>query len=98
MNALTQLRVVAFLEGLSFVLLLFVAMPLKYWAGMPAAVRVVGSLHGILFLAFVVALFRAASEHDWPLKRSALGFIASLLPFGTFVFDRTLKEELERTA
>ena len=98
MNALSQLRIVAFLEGLSFIVLLFVAMPLKYWAGMPAAVRVVGSLHGILFLAFVVALFRVASEHDWPLKRSVLGFISSLLPFGTFVFDRTLKEELERTA
>lgn len=98
MNALTQLRIVAFLEGLSFVVLLFIAMPLKYWAGMPNAVRVVGSLHGILFVGFVIALFRAASEHDWPLKRSVLGFASSLLPFGTFVFDRTLKEELDRGA
>lgn len=95
MNALRQLRIVGLLEGLSFVVLLFVAMPLKYWASMPLAVRVVGSVHGLLFILFCGALFRAAFDRDWPLKRSAIAFVASLLPFGTFVFDRSLKREME---
>jgi integral membrane protein len=98
MRALRQLRVVAFLEGLSFILLLFVAMPLKYMAGLPLAVRVTGSVHGVLFVAFVYVLLRAATEHDWPIKRSAGAFVASLVPFGTFVLDRALKREIERGA
>ncbi len=94
MNELRQLRWVAFSEGLSFVVLLFVAMPLKYWAGLPLAVRVVGGVHGFLFVLFIIALFRAALERDWPLRRSALAFLSSLVPFGTFVFDRSLKREI----
>jgi integral membrane protein len=92
---LRQLRVVAFLEGLSFVLLLFVAMPLKYYAGLPLAVRIVGSVHGLLFVAFCWALLRAAIACEWSLRRSSLAFISSLVPFGTFVFDRSLKREIE---
>ncbi len=94
MSELRQLRVVAFLEGLSFVVLLFIAMPLKYWAGLPLAVRIVGGLHGLLFLAFLWTLFRAALERDWPAPRWGLALLASLLPFGTFVFDRSLKREM----
>ena len=91
---LRQLRVVAVLEGLSFVILLFIAMPLKHFAGMPLAVRVAGMVHGILFILFVAALFRAATARDWPLRRWAVAFVSSLLPFGTFVFDRSLKKEI----
>lgn len=94
MNELRQFRWVAFLEGLSFVLLLFVAMPLKYWANLPLAVRVVGSVHGLLFVVFVAALFRAAVERSWPPRRWVLAFFSSLVPFGTFVFDRSLRREL----
>ena len=94
MNELRQLRVVALLEGASFILLLFVAMPLKYLLGLPLAVRVVGSLHGALFLIFLVALFRAAAEREWPLARSFLAFVSSVVPFGTFVFDRSLRSEI----
>jgi integral membrane protein len=94
MNELRQFRWVAFLEGLSFVLLLFVAMPLKYWANLPLAVRVVGSVHGLLFVVFVAALFRAAVERSWPLRRWVLAFFSSVVPFGTFFFDRSLKREL----
>ena len=97
MNALRQLRIVALLEGLSFVVLLFVAMPLKYLAAMPLPVRIVGSVHGLLFVLFCCALFRAAFDREWPLKRSAVAFVSSLLPFGTFFFDRSLKRELEAT-
>lgn len=98
MTELKQLRVVALLEGLSFVLLLFVAMPLKYWAGLPLAVRIVGSLHGLLFVVFVAALFRAGLEREWPARRWGLAFLSSLLPFGTFAFDPSLKRELTAAA
>jgi integral membrane protein len=94
MTELRQFRLVAFLEGLSFVLLLFVAMPLKYWAGLPLAVRIVGSVHGLLFVVFVAALFRAALERAWPARRWVLAFVSSLVPFGTFAFDPSLKREL----
>jgi integral membrane protein len=94
MSELKQLRWIAIAEGASFVLLLFVAMPLKYWAGLPLAVRVVGLVHGLLFVGFVWALFQAAVERSWPPKRWGAAFVASLLPFGTFVFDRTLKREI----
>nr|WP_037583279.1 DUF3817 domain-containing protein [Stigmatella aurantiaca] len=95
MNALRSLRLIGLLEGLSFLALLFIAMPLKYLLEWPLAVRVVGSLHGLLFLLFVSALFRVATEHHWPLRRSFTAFGASLVPFGTFVLDRALKRELE---
>ena len=98
MNELKQFRWVALLEGLSFVLLLFVAMPLKYWAGLPLAVRIVGSVHGLLFVAFLGALFRAALERDWPARRWGLALLSSLVPFGTFVFDRSLRREILEAA
>jgi integral membrane protein len=91
---LQQLRLVALLEGLSFVVLLFVAMPLKYLWGIPLAVRIVGALHGALFLIFLVTLIRAALERDWPVSRSVTAFVASLLPFGPFFFDISLRSEI----
>ena len=96
MNALRQLRLVALLEGLSFVLLLFVAMPLKYLGGQPLAVRIVGGVHGLLFLVFVAALYRVVLECEWPARRWLGAFVSSVVPFGTLVFDRTLKREIER--
>lgn len=98
MNELRQLRAVALMEGVSFVLLLFVAMPLKYLAGLPLAVRIVGSAHGLLFLLFMVALFRAATERRWPLQRSVLAFVSSIVPFATFAFDRSLRREIAALA
>jgi integral membrane protein len=96
MHLLRQLRLVAFLEGLSFVILVFIAVPLKHVWGMPLAVRIVGMTHGALFVLFVVALYRAALAHDWSARRWATAFVSALLPFGTFVFDRSLKREIER--
>ncbi len=95
MTELKQFRWVAFVEGLSFVLLLFVAMPLKYWAGLPLAVRIVGSLHGLLFVAFLWTLFRVTVEREWSAKRWMTALVSSIVPFGTFLFDRSLKRELE---
>jgi integral membrane protein len=93
-NELRRFRWVALLEGFSFVLLVFIAMPLKYLAGFPIAVRVVGMVHGVLFLAFVGALFQVTLERGWPPRRWGVAFLSSLVPFGTFAFDRSLKREI----
>lgn len=69
-KSVRQLRIAALLEGISLLGLVFVAMPLKYLAHLPMAVRVVGSVHGLLFLVFVVSLFQVALERRWPLSRS----------------------------
>lgn len=96
-SAIGRLRVVALVEGVSFLVLLFIAMPLKYAAGMPMAVKLVGGVHGGLFLLFLLAVFQAMDEGKWPLSRAGLAFVASLVPFGTFWFDRSLREEQART-
>ena len=71
MTALRHLRLVALLEGSSFLVLLFIAMPLKYLADQPLAVRIVGSIHGLLFVIFMAALFRAGSVHRGKVKAPA---------------------------
>jgi integral membrane protein len=88
-----RLRTIGLIEGISFLLLLGVAMPLKYLAGMPLAVTWAGWLHGLLFMAFCVALTQAHQEAQWGFGRSAVIFIAALLPFGPFVIDKRLREE-----
>jgi integral membrane protein len=86
-SALGRLRIIAFLEGISFLVLLGIAMPLKYLAGLPQAVRVVGMAHGVLFVLFVLLLIQVAIEKSWSFKKSALSFVSSLVPFGTFYAD-----------
>lgn len=86
-TALGRLRIIAFLEGVSYLILLGIAMPLKYLVGLPQAVRVVGMAHGVLFVLFVLLLIQVATEKSWSFKKSALSFISSLLPFGTFYAD-----------
>jgi integral membrane protein len=95
---LGRFRAVAFLEGLSFVVLLFIAMPLKYLAGVPQAVKVVGMAHGVLFMLYLPALLEAALAQRWSLGRAAAAFGASLVPFGTFVFDAKLRREEQARA
>jgi integral membrane protein len=97
-TALQQLRLVALLEGTSFLILLFIAMPLKYLAGLPLAVRVVGSVHGVLFVMFMVVLYRAGSARGWPGGRWLIAFVSSVVPFGTFIFDRSLRCEIAELA
>jgi integral membrane protein len=89
-TSLGRLRIIAFIEGISFLLLLGIAMPLKYLAGLPQAVRVVGMAHGVLFVLFVILLVQVAIEKNWSIKKSVLGFLSSLVPFGTFYADSKL--------
>jgi len=90
-NPIPFLRHIAFAEAISFLVLLFVAMPLKYFAGLPLAVKVTGMIHGLLFLAFCWALFRVMTRAKWPIRRGAIIFVAALLPFGPFVIDRRVR-------
>ena len=71
-TSIGRLRVIGFWEGVSFLVLLGIAMPLKYWAGQPGAVRVVGMAHGILFMLYLWAAIQAALEHHWTWQRTAV--------------------------
>ena len=84
-------RVIAWIEAVSFLLLLFVAMPLKHVAGIPVATKVAGSLHGLLFLAFCAGLYTIASEQRWPRMKSLKVFVSSLIPGGIWWLERELK-------
>jgi integral membrane protein len=98
-NPVSRLRRIALMEGISFLVLLGIAMPLKYLAGLPLAVKIVGWVHGILFMILVVALVQTMRAARWPLRRGAVVFVAALLPFGPFVLDRRMREyaaEFER--
>jgi integral membrane protein len=93
-RSVANLRLIGIAEGISFLLLLGVAMPLKYIAGMPMAVRVMGSLHGLLFVLFLIALSYAGSKRDWAPQTSLSFLVASVLPFGFLMVDGRLKREM----
>lgn len=93
-KALNTLLKVGIGEGISFLILLGIAMPLKYVWHMPTPVRVMGMIHGVLFIWFSIALLQAKMAYGWSLKKATIGFLLSFLPFGTFFLDRTLKKEL----
>ena len=84
-----RFRIVAFWEGISYLLLLFVAMPMKYGLGIDMAVRVVGMAHGVLFLAYCLTLALAWSRLGTSL--GIIAFVMSLLPGGTFWLEGRLK-------
>lgn len=90
-------RKIAFAEGISFLVLLGIAMPLKYFADMPMAVTVVGGLHGILFVGFMVLAYLVKEEYNKDFKWLMKSGLASILPFGTFIMDKHWKRE-EATA
>ena len=87
---LSAFLLVARLEGVSLLLLLFVAMPIKYGLGEPLLVEWVGLAHGVLFLGYVAALLAVTWDLRWPFGRAALGLFASVVPGGTFLFERSL--------
>ena len=86
------LRVVGLLEGLSFLLLLFIAMPMKYMFDNPVLVKYVGMGHGVLFILFLIVLFAVCEKQKWSITIFLMGLAASILPFGPFVFDHKLKK------
>ncbi len=87
-SIISRFRLVAILEGISFLVLLGIAMPLKYFAGMPLAVKYAGWAHGLLFISYIVLAVPLFTRLKWPLERVYGVGVASLLPFGTFVLER----------
>lgn len=92
-KTLQTFRRVALAEGVSFLILLLVAMPLKYAGGIAWPVKVVGWAHGVLFVAFLALAFEAKSILNKNFGWLLISFIASLVPFGTFWLDRQLEKE-----
>lgn len=86
-------REIAIAEGISFLILLCIAMPLKYFMHMPMAVKICGYIHGFLFIAFVMMAWNVKNELTKNFMWFGKALLASLLPFGTFVLDRSLKKE-----
>ena len=76
------------LEGLSFLFLLLIAMPLKYLGDMPFGVRIIGPVHGILFIAYVAIAFFISGRDEWRFKKLMLAIFAAIVPGGTFWFER----------
>ncbi|MFK7999506.1 MAG: DUF3817 domain-containing protein [Polyangiales bacterium] len=89
-------RYVGLLEGLSYLLLLFIAMPLKYALGLPAAVRIVGAAHGALFVLLGCLIASAVFEGALTKKEAAMVALASLVPFGPLFVDARLRAALAR--
>lgn len=86
-----RLRAVGFLEAVSFLILLGIAMPLKYAADIPSAVTVFGMLHGVLFILYLAAIVHAFFVRDVSFRKSLLAVAAAFVPFGPFLLDRKLR-------
>ncbi len=86
-------RKIAFIEGISFLVLLLVAMPLKYFADLPIAVTIVGGIHGVLYVAMAVLAWQVKTNYKMSWGWLGKAFLASIIPFGTFVMDKQWKKE-----
>ena len=93
MKKIEWLRKAGIAEGISFLVLLGIAMPLKYILKQPMTVTVVGWIHGILFIAFLFLAWEYKTDRNKSLKWFVLAFLAAIIPTGTFFFDKKLKEE-----
>ena len=81
-------RITAFLEGISYLLLLFVAVPIKYLNGDPQYVKLLGMPHGILFVAYIVLAIWLKPDFKWSKKDFIIVLLASVIPFGTFYVEK----------
>jgi len=87
-KVLRQFLITSRLEGVSFLLLVFIAMPLKYGYDMPLMVKYVGWAHGVLFMLYMAQLLLVAIKLKWDVMKVVFGFLAALLPFGPFIFEK----------
>ena len=94
-SSIGRFRMIAICEGISFLVLLFIAMPLKYFAGHPEVVLVVGWIHGLLFILYMIAGLDVRKANHWGAKKVFLAVIAAFIPFGPFILDhKILKNEM----
>ncbi len=89
---ITNLRLIGFIEGVSFLVLLLIAMPLKYYLNFPMAVKITGWIHGLLFILYVIAVMMAIKSMKWNWFSVMVALAASLIPVGTFVLDKSLRK------
>jgi integral membrane protein len=89
-TSIGRVRFLGIIEGISYLLLLGVAMPLKYFADMPKAVSIVGMAHGVLFIGLCLFILLAWLDQKLPLRWAFFAFLASLLPFGPMLIDKKL--------
>jgi len=94
MSELLKFKYINKIEGISFIILLFIAMPMKYSFGFPMATKVVGMLHGLLVFAFIYQIIEAKREAGFTLKEAALYSVLSLVPFGSFYTDKLLAKKM----
>ena len=92
---LGRLRILAFIEGVSFLLILFVTMPLKYGLQMGEPNKIIGMAHGVLFILYVVAVIQISMDEQWLKKKTFLALLASVIPFGTFWADKKLFRQIK---
>ena len=98
-NPVGRLRILGLLEGVSLVLLVFVAVPLKHFYHNPALVQAIGPVHGLLFLLFVLNTLYIGVEYAWKFWQTTWKvLLSSVIPFGTFYIDRTILARLEQRA
>jgi integral membrane protein len=95
MSTLSIFKKVAIAEGISYIALIFIAVPLKHFANMPLAVRYTGWVHGLLFVLYVAFVVMCAMEYKWKFGKILLVFFASLLPFAPFIVEKRLHEGTE---
>ena len=95
---ISRLRTVGIYEGISYLLLLGIAMPIKYMLGIPEVVKYVGWAHGVLFVLYMAALLQVTLVYRWSFLKVAAGVLASLLPFGPFILDKKLLHAEEEKA
>lgn len=89
-NFVKQFRIIGAMEGLSFLILLGIAMPLKYMAGIPEPVKYIGWAHGLLFILYLFYVAAARWKLQWTFSQLLLAAVASVVPFGPFIVDRKL--------
>lgn len=96
MSLLKIFRIIAFLEGLSYVLLLFFAVPIKYLNNDPSYVKMLGMPHGLLFMGYIALAIVLRTDNQWIKNNFFMVLMASVIPFGTFVVEKKLNKTIQK--
>ena len=92
-SCIKRLRIIGYIEGISYILLMFVAMPLKYLADSPQMVSWTGWVHGVLFVIYSLVLLQVMIVKSWNVWTASIPFIAALVPFGPFLIDGWIRKK-----
>lgn len=90
-SALKRFRIISAIEGLSYLILVFIAMPIKYMGDNPYYVKIFGMAHGVLFVLFMISLFETKRKESWSTGFMFQLFVLSLIPFGAFLIENRVK-------